>query len=345
MEPTLEIDIRKIEHNTRCIAAHVHRSGGTIFGVTKVFGGNPTIARAMIEGGVDGLADSRLVNIRRMRASGIDVPMLLVRSPLLSEVDQVVAQATTSLNSEKEVLVALSTASLAQGVTHQVILMTDLGDGREGVDPLALKDLVDHAQSLAGLTVAGIGVNLACFSGVIPTITHMEQLIALADTCGLRGQAMVLSGGNSSALPLLFTSTDDTSRMHCINHWRIGESIFFGWDILTKEPLKGCYGSACILLAEVIELQLKPSITGKISWQAIVALGTQEIGTGMVTPVLSDLVVVGVSSDHLALAVPCEGVIQVGDILQFYLDYPSLMATATCPYVVFRYVKKLSNCL
>ncbi len=334
MWPSLQIDLEKIQHNTKMINARVQESGGYLVGVTKVTGGDPFVAKAMIAGGVHALGESRMANIHRLRLSGITTPILLMRSPILREVEQVVAEVDISLNSEQKVLHALARAALQQETTHEVILMTDLGDGREGVSPDLLPQLVSYARGLEGLVVRGIGVNLACFSGVIPKIVHMQQLQALAAQCDLRDNAY-LSGGNSSALPLLFST--EPSALARINHWRIGESILFGWDILTQAALPSCQQHVCQLTAEIIEVQTKLSPSGRMEKRAIVALGTQEIGTGQVYPLNPGLAVVGASSDHLILRVRHETTITVGNRVEFTLDYSSLMAVATCPYVRIEY--------
>ena len=59
-------------------------SGITPFGVTKGTCGMPQVARAMLRGGVAGIAESRFENIRRLRDSGISAPVMLLRSPPIS---------------------------------------------------------------------------------------------------------------------------------------------------------------------------------------------------------------------------------------------------------------------
>src|SRR3546814_5833957 len=87
---------------------------------------------------------------------------------MLSQVDAVVRHCDVSLNTEPIILAALSDAADDQKVIHEVVLMVELGDLREG---LASTDVLEVAQlvvQLPGLTLAGIGTNLACQSGVVP---------------------------------------------------------------------------------------------------------------------------------------------------------------------------------
>ena len=79
----------------------IQQYGGQVDGVVKVVAGEPAVARAMLAGGLQGLADSRLANIIRMRLAGINCPITLLRSPALSEIAQVIEYTDLSLNSRK----------------------------------------------------------------------------------------------------------------------------------------------------------------------------------------------------------------------------------------------------
>src|SRR3546814_13185062 len=85
------------------------------------------------------------------------IPLTLIRSPMLSQVDAVVRHCDVSLNTEPIILAALSDAADDQKVIHEVVLMVELGDLREG---LASTDVLEVAQlvgQLSGLTLAEIG--------------------------------------------------------------------------------------------------------------------------------------------------------------------------------------------
>ena len=113
--PWLSIDLEKIEHNSRTLVTLCREYGITVSGVTKAVCGNPDVAKAMLRGGIDSLADSRLENIHRLRAAGIGVPFILLRLPPRSGSDAVVEAVGTSLNSELSVLQVLSAAAGRRG--------------------------------------------------------------------------------------------------------------------------------------------------------------------------------------------------------------------------------------
>jgi ornithine racemase len=90
------------------------------------------VAKAMLAGGIESLADSRLDNIARLRADGVPAPITLLRSPGPSDVARTVELADASLNSEELIVEALSIEARMQRRIHGVILMVDLNTGREG---------------------------------------------------------------------------------------------------------------------------------------------------------------------------------------------------------------------
>jgi predicted amino acid racemase len=332
--PKLVINLAKLEHNAKVINQQIASLGGTMFAVTKVVGGDPNCARAVLAGGASGLADSRLRNIMRMKQAGIDSQFLLLRAPGLSEIEEVVSLADISLNSDKQVLQALNQEAGRQGRTHQVILMVDLGDGREGVLPEELEMLVNFTLSLDHLKIYGIGTNLACLGMAVPTVENMEALIDLYNRVN-NGMIKYLSGCNSSSLHLVAAGSWHQG-LRAVNHWRIGESIYFGWDILTKQPLPGCYQDVCRLEVEVIEVKRQ---AGRV----ILAAGSEEIGRGSIAPLDPGLTIVGISSDHIAADYQSGVNLEVGSAAAFTLDYQSLLAAANSPYVKVEFVNWLSK--
>ena len=168
--PYLTVDLDKIEHNARAVVELCAAHGNEVVGVTKGVCGHPAVARAMLRGGVAAIGDSQLENIGRMRAAGIQTSYALLRVPALSGAEDVVATVDLSLNSELTVLQALSAAAARRGRVHQVIVMVEIGDLREGVLPGDVVPLLRAAVELPGIRVVGLGANLACFAGVVPTV-------------------------------------------------------------------------------------------------------------------------------------------------------------------------------
>jgi predicted amino acid racemase len=347
--PYLSIDLHKIEHNTRAIAGLCAQHGISVAGVTKAVCGNPEVAKAMLRGGVQSIADSRLINIRRMQAAGIETSYMMLRVPALSEVNDVVALVDISLNSEMETLKALSAASVQTGKVHNVLIMVDLGDLREGIWPKDAPAFVSEAVKLRGIRVIGLGTNLACFAGVIPNEGNMTQLLELTQhierTINLPMQ--MVSGINSSGLELIAGKRIPEG----INHARIGEAILLGRETLHRKPWPGTKQDAFVLHAEIIEINQKPSLPigersedafgntplfedrGQLK-RALLNVGREDIDVNGITQLCENTRIIGASSGYLGLDITAvKTPLRIGDQLSFQLSYSALVAAMTSEYV------------
>lgn len=347
--PALNIDLEKIEKNARAIVSLCRGHGITVAGVTKGVCGMPQVARAMVRGGVSEIGESRLENIHRLAASGVSCSMILLRIPPLSEVDEIVASVDISLNSELSVIEELSRTAEKRGIVHRIILMIDLGDLREGIWPDDLLPLAGEVVELPGVRIVGIGTNLTCYGGVIPTRENMEALVenarSLEATFDLK--LRYISGGNSSSLPLLASGQMPEE----INHLRIGEAILLGRETVHRQPWPGTFQDAFLLSAELIELKEKPSLPigeigedafgGKtdfpdrgIRMRGILNVGREDAAVEGLRPVQQELSILGASSDHLLIDVTdAEPALKLGDRPRLQLNYAALLVAMTSSYV------------
>lgn len=348
--PRLIIHTERIRENATAIAGLARESGVSITGVTKATCGNVHVARAMLEGGVNGFADSRLDNLGQLRNYfGNDVTLLLLRLPMLSRVEEVVQMADASLNSEPKVIEALSSAAQKQGKKHGIMLMVDLGDLREGLWPEDVPEVARLINRLPGVYLQGLGTNLTCYGGIMPTEENLGQLVEMAQSIqeDLDKELCYISGGNSSSLHLLGTGIPPG-----INHLRVGETILLGNDTALSEPFPGTRADTFILQAELIEARVKPSVPiGKVGVDAfgrvprspedrgwrrrgILAVGEQDIQPDGLTPLEKGIDILGSSSDHLILDIndnPDD--LRIGDYISFTVDYGNLLRAMTSPYV------------
>jgi len=123
---------------------------------------------------VTALADSRIMNIRRMKQDGIKVPFALIRIPMHSEIEDVIALADYSLVSDMGTLELMSRECESQKKEHSVLIMADMGDLREGFWPDEAEAIAAGLKKLSpALKIAGIGVNFGCASGVLPSRESM----------------------------------------------------------------------------------------------------------------------------------------------------------------------------
>lgn len=347
--PRLEIYPERIRANTAAILEQCHRAGVKVACVTKVTAAHHAVAAAMVAGGADMLADSRVENLWKLRQAGFKGPFMLLRLPTLSQADAVVETADYSLNSNLETMRALGAAAVRRGILHRVIIMVDVGDLREGVWPDRAAELVCQAAQVKGIEVAGMGCNLACYGGVIPSKENMKLFVATVNACrqasGL--ELPILCGGNSSGLPIL-----DAGELPAeVNLYRIGEAIILGRNVIDRSPWKGTLQDTVIAVAEVIEAEVKPSmpigdrgqdafggsqefVDRGLRRRVICNIGRQDVVVDGITPVDEGIIVLGGSSDHLLLDVhDCSRQLKVGDEVAFYPGYGALLALSTSEYV------------
>ncbi|MBU2994482.1 alanine/ornithine racemase family PLP-dependent enzyme [Octadecabacter sp. 1_MG-2023] len=344
--PRIEVDLSKIRHNTRTIVERLKARGIHVTGVTKAVCGHPAIAQAMLDGGAAGLAEARLSNVRRLRKAEITCPITLIRTPMLSQAEDVVQVCEASYNTELTVISALAVAAIRQKKVHEVILMIEMGDLREGILPQDLGGIAQQVVDMPGVALKGIGANFACLSGVAPTATKMQDLSDLVKNiegrCGSVLQAV--SGGNSANLPWALGELP----IGRINDLRIGEAILLGVDPVSGNQIGGMYRDAFTLFAEVIETNAKP-LSPPISFanpvlaklhlvpeietgeRAILAIGLQDTDiSGLSLPLGNTFI--GATSDHLILGTKLE-TRRLGSEMRFKMNYSALMRAMAAPDV------------
>ena len=138
--PRIEVDLDRIGENAHELVRRTAARGVSVTAITKAMRGLPALGRVLLDAGAVALGDSRIENIERLRADGIDAPTVLIRSPLPSEVARVVAAADTSCNTEVEIVELLSAEAVRARRVHGVMLMVELGDLREGIMPCDVDD-------------------------------------------------------------------------------------------------------------------------------------------------------------------------------------------------------------
>lgn len=348
--PEVAIDLGRIERNARTVVGRCAEAGIKVFGVTKGMCGMPQVARAMLRGGVAGLAESRFENIRRLRDSGIAAPIMLLRSPPIARVEEVVRSVDISLQSELAIIREISRIAERMGRVHDIMLMVDLGDLREGIWPSELLPTVEEILELKGVRIAGIGTNLGCFGAIMPTEENLGQLVAHAYKIErLAGISLdYVSGGASSSLQLLLDGTLPSG----INNLRVGEAILQGGiETFREKPWDGLEFDACRLTADVIEVKKKPSRPiGKSGYdafgnqpyfldegdrlRAIANIGREDVMVEGLTPIDKGVRVLGASSDHLLLDVTdADPPVAVGGRVSFRMGYGAMLLAMTSEYV------------
>ena len=346
------VDTEKYRHNVRMMKDMCAEHGISLTAVTKVFCAVEPLVRILNEENVHSIGDSRLENLRTMDTP---LPRMLLRLPSVHETDEVVQYADYSLNSEMKTIEALNASAERHQKDHGIVLMIDIGDLREGVYYKEdIPSIAERIESLKHVHLKGLGTNVTCYGGVIPSIETLMKFVDLSKAVEhtLGRDLEIFSGGNSSHIPLL----EQGVRVEKINNLRIGEAIALGRETAYGERIERLFDDVFTLEADIIELKEKPSIPeGEIGMdafgnepsftdkgirrRAILAVGKQDVYHEDLVPEDANVELLGSSSDHVIADVhDSQRTYEVGDTMTFRLTYGSLLSLMTSPYVVKEYV-------
>ncbi len=362
MYPRLVIDLKKLQQNLDAVSVITKDHGNcSLMIVTKGLAADPEMCRLVAsDPKVDYMADSRVKNLASYcgmaRENGKKT--VLLRIPMHDEVPEVIKYADISFNSELSTIRLLNSAAAEAEIIHNIVLMIDLGDLREGIffkNEDQIRNAVKEILSMDHINLYGIAVNLTCYGAIIPKFENLSQLAEIAEKIekefGI--ELNMVSGGNSSSIYLI----DKGQLPQGINNLRLGESFLLGNDTAYETKLPGTTDDTVILQAQIVELKEKPSLPiGEVGVdafgqkpyyedrgimkRAIIAVGKQDTDLDSMTPVDEQMEIMGGSSDHTILDVThCDKDYKVGDIVSFKLGYGGMLKNATSPYVTKYYVK------
>lgn len=352
-KPELKINTRKLCENTAQAIKDISTVGVSMMAVNKVFNGFPETAQAMVDGGVKVIAESRIYNLKKL--ININCKKCLLRSPVMSEIKDVVAFSDISLNSEEIVIQALAKEALIQGKTHEILLMIDLGDLREGIwfeNYKQILSCVNLIDDLKGVSLYGIGSNFNCYGTALPTVDNGEKLqnLRIQLETDRKGRKIgFASAGNCTSFHLI----DKGIWPKGLDHLRMGGLQEFGIEYVDMHYLNNYHhsqkdiGLACsdmyIFTAEIIEVNSKPTVpVGElgvdaflkpkeftdrgIRKRALLAFGLQDVPFENCVASDDNISFLGQTSDHTLIDIEdCCQEYKVGDRICFELDYTGLL--------------------
>jgi len=350
----LVINLRALHHNIETIDGWIKNHGATWTLVTKALCGHVDTIRALQALGVRSVADSRVDNLEAIGKISPDFESWYLRPPSLAHVSAVVAVSDVSLNSELRVIDEIDRVAGEVGKTHRIIVMIELGDLREGILPGSLIGFYEHVFKLDHVEVLGIGANLGCLAGIVPTVDQMMQLALYRELLELKfGHSLqMISAGSSAVLPMLLEGRVPKA----INHFRIGEAVFLGTNLVHGGILPDLRDDGFILESEIVEIKEKslamqtdssgistfePISTeefapGQRGYRALLAVGQLDADVKGLTPIHPDVQLAGASSDVTVvnLGDNPDG-LKVGDSLKFRPAYSALVRL-----MIGKYIKK-----
>jgi predicted amino acid racemase len=350
----LLINLHALQQNIEQINGWIegHNASWTL--VTKVLCGHQDTLKALQMMGVRSMGDSRLENLRSIERIIPGFESWYLRLPHISAISEIVAAADVSLNSELEILRAIDAEAGRQGRVHRIIIMIELGDLREGILPGSLVDFYNSVFKLDNVEVLGIGANLGCLAGAVPHVDQMTQLALYRELLELKFHHALpmISAGSTVMLPQLLQGWVPQE----LNHFRIGEAVFLGSDLINGGCLAGLRDDALTVEAEIVEIKEKSLVPladtsasirpfeafdsdengqpGQRGYRALVSIGQLDTDVHGLTPINPEFHISGASSDLTVVNIGEEsGSLSIGDAIKFRVNYSALLRIMSSKYM------------
>ena len=321
--------------------------------VSKLLCGNKLYLKELIDMGARELHDSRISNLKAIKQIDPEIQTVYIKPPPRRSIRSLVKYADVSFNTDFHTLELISQEAVRQNKKHKAIIMVEMGDLREGVMGEKLVGFYEKVFRLPNLEIIGLGTNLNCLYGVMPSHDKLVQLSLYRQIIELRFNRKIqwISGGSSVTIPLVFKKQIPAG----VNHLRVGETLFFGANLFTGKTIKGMKDDVITLKAEIIELQEKPKVPegvmqenpsgetyeiknedyGKTSFRALLDVGLLDISPDFLIPIDKNLKIAGASSDILVMDLGTNPrKYNVGDYIQFKLKYMGALGLFNSDYVV-----------
>lgn len=325
--------------------------------VTKMLCGVEKYIAEVLKLGIKEICDARISNLAIIKEMAPQVQTVYIKPPAKRSIKDIVQYADASFNTEYNTIRLLSEEAGRQSKLHKVIIMIELGDLREGVMGEELMDFYESVFRLPNIKVTGIGSNLNCLHGVMPSQDKLIQLSLYEQLIEAKFDRKIpwVTGGTSVVVPMLLKKQLPAG----INHFRIGETLYFGLDLVNNTVIPGMEGGVLKLYSEIIEINEKPVVPigeleanpsgerfeineedyGRTSHRAILDIGLLDVSTDYLIPKDESFEFVGASSDMLVIDIGSnEKNYQVGDLIEFDLKYMGALSLLSSNYIEKRVV-------
>jgi len=321
--------------------------------VLKMLCGNKTFLEYVLSLGDEQVCDARLSNLKTIKSINPKKETIYIKPPAKRSISRIVKYADVSFNTEFATIKWLSEEAIKQDKIHRIIIMIELGDLREGILGEHLMDFYKKIFELPNIKVSGIGANLNCLSGVMPSKDKLIQMSLYEQLIEAKFGKKIdyVSGGSSVMLPLLLKKQIPKG----VNHFRIGETLFFGVDLFTNKTIPKMKDDVFLLYAEIIEITEKPIVPygyleenpsgealeidpedyGKNHSRGILDIGLLDISkTEFITPVDGNISFIGASSDMLVVDLSKTAKkYKVGDLVRFKMKYMGALRIMNSEYI------------
>lgn len=326
--------------------------------VSKLLCGNKLFLSELLKLDIKQVCESRISNLKMVKSIKPDIKTIYIKPPAKDAISDVVKYADISMNTEIDTIQLLSEEAQRQNVVHKIIIMIELGELREGIMREDFIDFYAKVFQLKNIEVVGIGSNLSCLYGVLPSPDKLIQLSLYEQLVEAKFNKQIpcVSGGSSVTIPLIFQNLLPKG----INHFRVGETLFLGTDVYNNTAYEKMHSDVFKLYSGIIELIEKPVVPegefgtnveghsyeidedkiGENSYRAIIDLGLLDVDEAHIESVDEDINFVGASSDMLVIDLGRnEKNYKVGDVLEFRMDYMGTLRAINSRYIEKRLEK------
>lgn len=348
----ITLDTQKLKKNYQFLDETFIKSGIEWAAVSKMFCGNELFLTELIKLGVKQLCDSRVSNLEMIKSISDEVETIYIKPPPKQSIEAIVRFADISFNTEIETIKMLSEEAKRQNKIHKILIMIELGELREGVLREELLTFYSEVFKLPNISVIGLGTNLTCMYGVLPSHDKLIQLCLYEQLIEAKFNREIeyVSGGSSVTIPLIFKGLLPKG----INHFRVGETLYLGTDVYNNTTFGEMENDVFQLHAEIIELTEKPAnpmgemgqnLMGEtllfdstdqseLSHRAIIDIGLLDIDENHIKLKDGNFEIVGASSDMLVIDLGKNSSnFKVGDLIEFQMDYMGILRTMNSQYI------------
>lgn len=348
----LKLYRKKLKHNYLFLDELFKRNNIEWGAVSKLLCGNKLFIQELVDLGIKELHDTRITNLKVIKQVAPEIQTVYIKPPPKRSIASVIKYADVSFNTDLTTIKLLSAEAVKQEKSHKIIIMIEMGDLREGVLGEELLAFYGKIFALPGINIVGLGTNLNCLNGIMPSQDKLIQLCLYKQLIEAKFNHKIswVSGGTTVTIPMLIKKQVPKG----VNHFRVGEALYFGKDLFSGGVISGMYSDVFRLYTEIIELYEKPVIPvgeqmenpsgkktafddadrGKKSYRAILDIGLLDCNPQFLIPEDKETAIIEASSDMLVVDLGRnEKNYKVGDLITFQLKYMGALGIMNSNYI------------
>ncbi len=255
----LKVNTTKIVDNIIKLDKFLRKNDITWTLTTKITNGHKKVLEKIILNdsikNLHSIGDARISNLRVIKEIRPDIKTVYLKPPAIKQVKNVIKYADISLNSSYHTINELNKEAKAVGKIHEIVVMIEMGELREGVIRENIVSFYQQIFELSNIKIIGLGTNLGCMYGVEPTYDKLIQLSLYKLLLEEKFERKIdlVSGGSSITLSLI----NQKKLPQGVNHLRIGETAFLGRELLENGQFLDLHTDAFEFEAEIVELEKK----------------------------------------------------------------------------------------